>query len=104
MLAMFKAAKRRPPLDRAEAEILAARGLAFLAEDPPRFARFLSLTGCSLDDVRDRAHTPELLAAVLEHLTGDESLLLVFAAAAHIAPETIVTAQAALRDAGGGAT
>jgi Protein of unknown function (DUF3572) len=89
---MFKAAKRQAPLDRDAAETLAARGLAFLAEDQGRFARFLALTGCSLEDVRRRAQAPELLAAVLEHLTGDESLLLVFCADNHVAPETIASA------------
>ena len=94
---MFKAARRHPHLDREAAETLAARGLAFLAEDPQRFARFLALTGCALADVRNRAQAPELLAAVLEHLTEDESLLLVFAASNHLAPETIATALRALR-------
>ena len=39
--------------------------------------------------VRARAGTPEPLLAVLEHLAGDESLLLVFAPAARVAPESI---------------
>jgi hypothetical protein len=96
---MFKAAKRQARLDRDAAETLAARGLAFLAEDAGRFARFLALTGCSLEDVRQRAQAPELLAAVLEHLTGDESLLLVFCASNHVAPETMTSALCALRGA-----
>jgi hypothetical protein len=79
------------------AESIAAQGLAFLAADPARLGRFLSLTGLSHGQVRARAGTPELLAAVLEHLEGDESLLLVFAAGASVAPETIAPALAALQ-------
>ena len=72
-----------------EAESIAAQGLGFLAEDPARLSRFLTLTGLQPDEVRGRANTPEFLAAVLEHIVNDESLLLVFAANAAIAPETI---------------
>jgi hypothetical protein len=98
---MLKATRSPPPLDREGAQTVAARGLAFLAEDPQRFARFLALTGCCLADVRSRAHTPDLLAAVLEYLTGDESLLLVFAATAGLAPETIAAALRILAGMGG---
>jgi hypothetical protein len=42
--------------------------------------------------MRARADTPELLLAVLEHLSADESLLLVFAASHGIAPESIARA------------
>jgi hypothetical protein len=37
---------------------------------------------------------------VLEHLAGDESLLLVFAASANVAPETLAPALALLQEAG----
>ena len=51
--------------------------------------RFFLVTGLDPDEIRARAGTPELLSAVLEHLAGDESLLLVFAASREVAPESI---------------
>ncbi len=52
-------------------------------------SRFLALTGLTPDQIRAQVETPEFLAAVLEHLVGDESLLLVFAANTSVAPETV---------------
>lgn len=86
---------RAPTLE--EAESIAAQGLAFLAEEPARFVRFLSLTGLTPEGIRARIGTPEVLAAVLEHLSADESLLLTFAATASVAPETIAPALAVLQ-------
>jgi Protein of unknown function (DUF3572) len=79
------------------AENIAAQGLAFLAEEPARLSHFLTLTGLRPDEVRAQAETPEFLAAVLEHIVNDESLLLVFAANASIAPEMIGPALTHLR-------
>jgi hypothetical protein len=88
--------RRRGPTPE-EAEAIAAQGLAFLAEEGQRFARFLALTGLQVNDVGARAGSAELLGAVLEHLAGDESLLLVFAASARVAPETVAEALAVLQ-------
>jgi hypothetical protein len=89
-------ARRRQEMTPEWAESLAAQGLAFLAEDPARLSHFLTLTGLRPDEVRAQAETPQFLAAVLEHIVNDESLLLVFAANASIAPETIAPALALL--------
>ena len=83
---------KRATLTRDAAEALAAQGLAFLAGEPARLSRFLSLTGLDISDVRRQADAPELLGAVLEYLTRDESLLLVFAANSSVAPETVTAA------------
>jgi hypothetical protein len=91
--------RRDQPPTLAMAESIAAQGLAFLAVEPARLVRFLSLTGLTPEEVRARIGAPDLLAAVLEHLTGDESLLLVFAASACVAPETIAPALAVLQQA-----
>lgn len=66
--------------DSAGAEYLAIQALAFLAEDTERLERFLTLTGITIDTLRQDAQNPAILSAVLEHLMGDESLLLTFAA------------------------
>lgn len=87
---------------RAEAEEgaeLAVRALAFLAQDMEQVERFLSLTGVDPADIRRLAGQRDFQLAVLDHLAGDETLLLAFAAAAGVAPEAIGRARFAL---GGG--
>ena len=59
-------------------------------------ARFLKLTGIEPAEVRARAGTREMLLAVLEHLSADESLLLVFTSGRGVAPESIGRAIALL--------
>lgn len=82
--------KPRPkPLDRDDAETIGLQALAFLAADDDRIAKFLGLTGIAPDDLVAGARTPPMLLAVLEHLSQDESLLLVFAVDAGLAPEQI---------------
>jgi hypothetical protein len=78
------------------AAAIALSGLAFLAEDDARLGSFLALTGIGPDDLRAAADAPETLLAVLDHLLGDESLLLVFTSSRGIAPETVAPARAAL--------
>jgi hypothetical protein len=60
------------------AEALAMRALAYLAGKPEHLGRFLAATGVGPAELRDRAADPNLLAAVLDHLLGDEPLLLAF--------------------------
>ena len=86
-----------PGRERAEAIGLAA--LVFLTEDSDRLGRFLSETGLSPSDLGRAAGTPHMLAAVLDHLLADESLLMVFAAGAGIEPLDIAPARFSL---GGG--
>jgi hypothetical protein len=83
-------------MDADYAEMVALSALAFLAEDIERLQRFLALTGVGPADLKQGARTPRVLAAVLEHLLQDESLLLVFAASHAIAPEQIGPAQSLL--------
>jgi hypothetical protein len=84
--------KDRRMVNREAAETIAAQALGFLAGEPQRFARFLALTGVDVEELRASAGSPELLAAVLAHVTSDESLLLTFTAETHLAPETIAPA------------
>src|SRR5262245_45587573 len=93
---MLKSSARAPRLDREMAETIAAQGLAFLAAEPQRLARFLALTGLEAAELRARIGAAEVLAAVLSFLAADESLLLTFAANGNVAPETIAAALAVL--------
>ena len=67
-------------LSLADAELVAIKAVSFITEDETRLDRFLSLTGWTPDALRQNAAHPAFLAAVLDHLSGDESLLLTFAA------------------------
>ena len=79
-----------------DAERTAIRALAFLAGDLEQLERFLSLTGLSPAEVRAAACNPGFLAAVLEHVTQDETLLMTFAANAGLQPESVDAARVAL--------
>lgn len=83
--------KRPKPkaLDMDGAEEIGVMALAFLAADDDRLAKFLGLTGILPNDLVAGARTPPMLLAILEHLSSDESALLVFAAEAGLPPEQI---------------
>jgi hypothetical protein len=83
-------------LNRNAAELLAIEALSYLAEDPEKLGRFLALTGVSPGEIRAQAHEPAFLGAVLDHIAGDESLLLAFAGASGRNPLDIARARAKL--------
>lgn len=78
---------------------LALRALAFLSQDDERVSRFLALTGLDPGEVRGLLGERGFQLAVLDHLAGDETLLLEFAVAESLPPEAIGRARRAL---GGG--
>ncbi len=84
---------------REAAESLAIQALAFIAEEPERLGAFLAASGIGPDAIRDAAREPGFLAGVLDHMLGDESLLLAFADSAGLNPASIARARRAL---GGG--
>lgn len=81
------------------AQALALQGLTFLAADPERLGRFLSLTGMGPQDLRSHADQARLHLAVLDHILSDESLLLVAANNIGVAPESFAKAGAILAEA-----
>lgn len=89
----------QPPLD--VAVEIGQAALIFLAEEKPRFLRFLELTGFDPAVIRAQAASPDLLAAVLDHLLADESLLLVFAAQTRLPPDSLAPARTVLGNAAG---
>ena len=82
--------------NREAAEVLAIQALAFIAEDTQRLARFLDMTGIAPEQIRTAARERGFLAGVLEHMLGDESLLIAFADRAGIDPEDVARARGAL--------
>lgn len=85
-----------------DAEAIALRALAFLAEEPKRLGRFLALSGYQPAELAEAATTGAVQAAVLDYLLGDESLLLVFASSAGLRPEAVPSARALLDGPSGG--
>jgi uncharacterized protein DUF3572 len=81
---------------REAAETLAIQALTFIAEDPDRLGRFLGITGIEAGQIRAAATEPGFLAGVLEHMLGDESLLMAFASSAGIDPAAVARAHGAL--------
>ncbi len=78
------------------AEMLAIQALGFIAEDSERLAGFLASTGIPAEEIRAAAGEPGFLAGVLEHMLGDESLLIAFALSAGIDPAEVARARSAL--------
>jgi hypothetical protein len=88
--------KARASGSKEAAETLAIQALGVLAEEPERLAAFLSVTGIAHEDIRQAAREPGFLAGVLDHMLGDERLLIVFADSAGIDPASINRARRAL--------
>ena len=84
------------PNTREFGENLAIQALGFLAQDPERLGRFLSLAGIGPDAIREAAADPAFLAGVLDHVASDEPLLLAVAEHAGVKPEAVMRAHAAL--------
>jgi hypothetical protein len=76
-----------------DAEAVAIRALDGLAASPERLGQFLSVTGLSPQSIREVASSPGFLAAVLDHVTADETLLREIAAEAGMTPEDFAMAR-----------
>ena len=62
----------------APAETTALKALAYLGESGDALPRFIDISGVSPDSLRSHLAEPEFLAAVLDFLLSDDSLLLGF--------------------------
>jgi hypothetical protein len=80
----------------AAAEAVAIAAVHFLALEIERLQRFLDLSGTTPDALRERLAEPGFLAGVLDHLLGDERLLLDFAAWAELPPAEAAQARRTL--------
>ncbi|MDB5509112.1 MAG: hypothetical protein JWL93_1581 [Hyphomicrobiales bacterium] len=85
-----RAAKKSGPED---ANALAIAGLTWLAGVPERLDRFLALSGLDHGSLRAAAAEPGFLAAVLDHITSDQTLIMDFAAEAGRDPADVAAAR-----------
>ncbi len=90
----------RRALNADDAETIAIRALGFLASEPERLGRFLAVTGLGPENLRSAARDPRFLASVLDHVAGDESLLVALAGALSLPPETVAQANLVLNPPG----
>ena len=88
----------REPDTKPDPAELALRALAWTLGEPDRAARLLDVTGLTPADLRTRAATPAVLAAVLQFLEGHEPDLIACAGDLAVRPEALVAARAALED------
>jgi len=92
----MKKAKIRSSRDRARkeaAERLAVAALSFLASEPEHLGGFLAASGLGPSDIRGAAHDPAFLGGVLDHIAGNEPLLIAFAQHASVDPTEIERAR-----------
>ncbi|HVI51974.1 MAG TPA: DUF3572 domain-containing protein [Candidatus Sulfotelmatobacter sp.] len=83
-------------MGREAAEALALQAIALIVADEDLLPRFLALTGCGLDDLRDRVGDPDFLGAVLDFVLESDETAQRLAAAAGIVPESLLLARAKL--------
>ena len=83
-------------INRKIAENLAIQALSLMASDPERLGAFLAATGIGPEMIRKAAADPSFLAGVLDHVCGDESLLIAVAGQAGVTPQDVEHAQAIL--------
>jgi hypothetical protein len=82
-----------PVLSPEDAQAVALKALAFIAGDEELLSRFVALTGCGADDIRQRIGDPAFLGGVLDFLLADEPTVLAFVDATEFAPETPMAAR-----------
>jgi hypothetical protein len=93
---VYTGTKSRSSTGKDEAQDLAVAALAWLAEDEERLNVFLGLSGLGPQNLRAAAAEPGFLGAVLDHLAGNESWLITFAASRNIPPEAVTRARSLL--------
>lgn len=93
--------RSREGLSRDEAMQIAVAALSFIAEDAEVLGGFLGATGLGPENLREAANDPGFFTAILEHLMGNEALLLTFAERERLRPTLIAAARHALDPLGG---
>jgi hypothetical protein len=88
--------KRAQAAGAPDPEVVGLMGLVFIAGDEARLQRFLQLTGIEPQQLRTAASETGTLAAVLDHLMADQSLLLVLAADTGLTPQQVADAHSKL--------
>jgi len=83
-------------MERAQAEEVAVRALAYIAANEALLPRFLNISGIKASEIRQAASTPGFLAGVLQFILAHEPTLIDFSQAADIPPQRVATAARSL--------
>lgn len=83
-------------MNQENAREIALIALQYLATDPERMGRFLSMTGIDPGNMRDAIREDETLIAILESLMQDESALLAYSENTGQEPGSVRSALCAL--------
>jgi Protein of unknown function (DUF3572) len=76
-----------------KAKELAIAAFGFLAADSRLLSRFLETAGIEVSALREATKDPDFLAGVLDHVCGEEDLLLAFATESGIEPTAVTVAR-----------
>ena len=79
--------------DTETSQTIALKALGYLAADEELLEPFLASTGLMVADLRTGVTDSSFLAGILDYFLQNEALLLAFAGASELAPETIVRAR-----------
>lgn len=80
---------------------MAIAALQFIAAEPARIGAFFARSGLDPRELRGQMNDPVFLAGILDHLLGDEPLLLAFCTESGIDPEHVLPARDSMAAAGG---
>jgi len=84
--------KRKPDHADGSSEDIAVAVLGWIAEDEDRLYPFLNASGLDPASLREAARDPGFLGAVLDHVVGNEPVLIACAQALETKPERVVAA------------
>jgi len=83
-------------IGREKAETVALSALAWLLQEDDQRHAFLSASGLSPDDLRQRAGDGDILLAVVDFMLGDDARVISFCDAAGLPYATLLSVRAAL--------
>jgi len=79
-------------MQKEEAETIALQGVSFIFEDDDATARYCSLTGISISEVKENIGNSDFLLSILDYFINFEPDLIALASARDTTPEVIVRA------------
>lgn len=88
--------RHSPLIGTAAAEALALQAVALIVADEDLMPRFLGVSGCAGEELRERITDLDFLGAVLDFILETDETVHALAAVAGIAPETIMLARSRL--------
>lgn len=92
-MAMFPKPQRTLAPTIEGAQTLALQAVALILADEDLLPRFLAVSGCAGEQLRERITEPDFLGAVLDFVLEQDETVHLLAAAAGMAPEAVMQAR-----------